>query len=273
MELKDIKKHWDVNAKSNTTSILSTTKTPTIKKLEINAFYRAILSLSENDKEETLLEVGCGNGYNLFGLKELLPNLKLQGVDYSEEMIQAAQKINDEKHNSEIEFSVADALEIPNGKLKSDTYDFVITNRMIINLNSWTLQQTAIRNLAGLLKPNGTLIIIENFINSHANQNKLREFIDLPIRVPDTYNKFLDENLFEKFITDEIGLKILETDNFASLHDILLYVLLPHINSGTINYEHPLMNTVTELLANLPKELSGSFGYFGQNNLYVLKRT
>ena len=73
-------------------------------------------------------------------------------------------------------------------------------------------------------------------------------------------------------MNNEAGLKILETDNFASLHDILLYVLLPHINSGAISYEHPLMNTVTELLANLPTELSSSFGYYGQNNLYVLKR-
>ena len=42
MELDDIKKHWDVSAKSNTTSLLSTTKTPTIKKLEINSFYQVI---------------------------------------------------------------------------------------------------------------------------------------------------------------------------------------------------------------------------------------
>ena len=273
MELDDIKKHWDKNAKSNTTSILSTTKTPTIKKLEIDAFYRAIIKLSDNKNTGRLLEVGCGNGHNLFGLKQLLPNLNLQGVDYSEEMIDAAQKINHEKYNSDIEFSVQDVLKIPNEKLKSYTYDFVITNRMLINLNSWTLQQEALRNIVELLNPGGSLIIIENFVNSYANQNILRELIGLPSRVPDSYNKFLDETLFEKFVSEEIGLKIMKIDNFASLHDILLYVLLPHLNSGTISYDHPLMNSVTELLANLPNELSSSFGYFGQNNLYVLRRT
>jgi len=272
MELDDIKKHWNKNAKSNTTSILSTTKTPTIKKLEIDAFYREILKLSDNKKTGRLLEVGCGNGHNLFGLKQLLPNLRFQGVDYSEDMIEAAQKINYENYNSEIEFSVADALKIPNEKLKSYTYDFVITNRMLINLNSWTLQQEALRNIAELLNPSGSLIVIENFVNSYANQNTARELIGLPSRVPDPYNKFIDENLFEKFVSEEIGLKIMKIDNFASLHDILLYVLLPHLNSGTISYDHPLMNSVTELLVNLPNELSGSFGYFGQNNLYVLRR-
>jgi len=61
MELDDIKKFWDENAKTNTTSILSTTKTSTIKKLEIDAFYRAIRNLSDTDKTGRLLEVGCGN--------------------------------------------------------------------------------------------------------------------------------------------------------------------------------------------------------------------
>ncbi len=272
MELDDIKKHWDKNAQSNTTSILSTTKTPTIKKLEIDAFHRAILELSDNKKTERLLEVGCGNGHNLFGLKQLLPHLKLRGVDYSKDMIEAAEKINHEKCNSEIEFSVADALKIPNEKLKRHTYDFVITNRMLINLNSWTLQQEALQNIAELLTPTGSLIIIENFENSYTNQNKLRELIGLPSRVPDSYNKFLNENLFQKFVTEEIGLKIMKIDNFASLHDILLYVLLPHLNSGTISYDHPLINSVAELLVSLPNELSGSFGYFGQNNLYILRR-
>ena len=168
---------------------------------------------------------------------------------------------------------MADALKIPNRKLKSDNYDFVITNRMLINLNSWALQQEAIQNIVELLKPGGSLIIIENFVNSYANQNTLRELIDLPPRVPDSYNKFLDEKLFEKFVSEEIGLEIMKVDNFASLHDILLYVLLPHLNSGTISYDHPLMNIVTEFLVKLPNELSGSFGYFGQNNLYVLRRT
>lgn len=272
MELDDIKKHWDNSAERNTTSLLSTTKTATIKKLEINAIYRVIRDFSGSKKSERLLEVGCGNGHNLFGLKDIFPHIELQGVDYSEEMIAAAQKINCKNYNSEIEFLVADSLKIPNGKLKRHTYDFVVSNRMLINLNSWTLQKQAIRNMVQLINPNGYLIIIENFINSYANQNALRALIGLPSRVPDAYNKFLDENMFEKFVSEEVGLEITKVENFASLHDILLYILLPHLNAGTISYDHPLMNSVTELLINLPPEFSASFGYFGQNNLYVLRR-
>ena len=202
----------------------------------------------------------------------MLPNFKLQGFDYSEDMINAANQINNEKHNSEIGFFVADALYIPNKDLKRNFYDFVITNRMLINLNSWTLQKKALQNIVKLIKSKGFLIIIENFVNSYARQNELRKLIGLSARIPDPYNKFLDEQLFEDYVTEEIGLKILKIDNSASLHDTILYVLLPHLNSGTISYDHPLMNSVAEFLVNLPNENSGSFGNFGQNNLYVLRR-
>ena len=46
-----------------------TTKTPTIKKLEINALIRSIEKIEElNYNFSKILEVGCGNGYNLIGL-------------------------------------------------------------------------------------------------------------------------------------------------------------------------------------------------------------
>ena len=75
------------------------------------------------------------------------------------------------------------------------------------------------------------------------------------------------------FCKNELNLEIIISRNFASLHDILLYVLLPHSNSGEISYDHPVMEAVTELLKTIPDELSESVGRFGQNNLYVLKRS
>ena len=90
--------------------------------------------------------------------------------------------------------------------------------------------------------------------------------------MPDSYNKFLTETTFESFVEDELKAEIVLSQNFASLHDILLYVLLPHLNAGQVVYDHPLMESVTELLKNVPEQFSESFGRFGQNNLYVLTR-
>lgn len=273
MELDDIKKHWDANAKKNKTALLSTTKTTTIKQLEIDAFSRAIYRLCNDEPAKRLVEVGCGNGYNLFGLAELFPDFEFVGLDYSDAMIEAAKSLKRKHYDFNISFNVADILELEESGLDDSGYDFVITDRMLINLNSWSLQQKAISNLISMLKPNGYLILIENFVDSHANQNQLREIIGLPPRVPDAYNKFLSEGDFVSFVENELKLEIILSRNFASLHDILLYVLLPHSNFGQVVYDHPVMESITQLLKNLPDEFSESFGRFGQNNLYVLKRS
>ena len=272
MELDEIKSHWDNNAKKNQTALESTTKTATIKALEIDAFARAMRRVCNDEFPKTVLEVGCGNGYNLFGLAELFPNFKFFGLDYSEEMIDAAKNLNEKYSKYEISFDVADVLKLEESNLDNSGYDFVITNRMVINLNSWGLQRKALRSLISLVKPKGYLVLIENFMGSYTKQNQLRESIGLPSRVPDSYNTFLTETTFESFVEDELKAEIVLSQNFASLHDILLYVLLPHLNAGQVVYDHPLMESVTELLKNVPEQFSESFGRFGQNNLYVLTR-
>ena len=273
MELDEIKKHWDENAKKNKTALSSTTKTTTIKQLEIDAFSRVIRQLCDDEAPKSLVEVGCGNGHNLFGLAELFPNFNFVGLDYSDEMIQAAKILNNKHSDYKISFNVADVLKLEDSGLDDSSYDFVITDRMLINLNSWDLQRKALFNLISILKPSGYLVLIENFVGSYTNQNQLRKLIGLPSREPDAYNKFLSESDFESFVKNEMKLEIILSKNFASLHDILLYVLLPHYNSGQVSYDHPLMETVTQLLKNIPDEFSESFGQFGQNNLYVLRRS
>ena len=126
MELDEIKKHWDTNAKDNTTALCSTTKTATIKRLEINAFAGVISSLIRDDSPKCLLEVGCGNGYNLFGLEGLFPTIEFEGIDYSEVMIASANDIKNERTGSKIVFKVADFLNF-NSKILASLGPILIT--------------------------------------------------------------------------------------------------------------------------------------------------
>jgi len=272
MKLDDIKKHWDNKAKKYSIDLLSTTKTSTIKQLEIDAFSKAIKKLSSNTFPKNLLEVGCGNGHNIFGLAQIYPDFKFVGIDYSNEMIQAAKELSKDYCNYKISFSVGDVLKLKKKEMLKSEYDFVLTDRLLINLNSWDLQKQALKKLVSFVKQDGYLIIIENFVKSYKNQNQLRQLSGLPNRTPDPYNKFIDESKFEDFIKTNLQAEITMSKNFASLHDILLYVLLPQINSGNIIYDHPLMQSVTDFLKNIPEEMRDDFGRFGQNNLYVLKR-
>lgn len=272
MEMHEIRAHWDSLAKKHRLDLKSTTKTPTIKQLEISAIARAIDSSSKNSQTSSMLEVGCGNGHNIFGLARLFPHSKFHGIDYSGDMITAACKLKEELPHCDLEFSVGDVLNLSAAPSLKNSFDFVITDRLLINLNTWELQQQGIKQLSDCIKENGFLITIENFMQSYSNQNQLRELIGLPSRSIDPYNKFINEKFFEEFIIKDLGFEFIYSENFGSLHDLILYVLLPHINDGKVVYDHPLMESVTSLLERLPKHFSNCFGDFGQNKLYIFKK-
>jgi SAM-dependent methyltransferase len=270
MELEEIKQHWDYLAKQHGLKLDSTTKSPTIKRLEINAIERAIFALTEHSEAKTVLEVGCGNGHNILGLAKTFPHFKFLGLDYSPAMIMAARKLLQTNSAAHIRFEVSDILRLINtGKLEK--FDIVFTDRLLINLKDWSLQKEALTKLASTLAENGLLIIIENFSHCYANQNRLREIVGLNPRRPDEYNNFINEEEFENFATGELGLSKIREDSFGSLHDLLLYILLPKLSQGQILYDHPIMEIVTQLLENLPDLQGNNFGNFGQNKLYAFR--
>lgn len=275
MDMRQIREHWDALAQKYAVDVKSTTKTPTIKQLEIHALARAIRAFFPNSAsviERTVLEVGCGNGHNCLGLWRQFGSYRFTGLDYSPQMIESAQRLRDAHPKANIHFGVADILDLQMESLHPTTFDVVFTDRCIINLNTWEKQMVGIRNCADRVEAGGALIVLENFSGSYRNQNRLRESVGLPSRTPDPYNCFIQEEAFLSFATNELGLIHAATDDFGSLHDILLYVLIPTINDGYVDYEHPIMEAVTTLLARMPEDLSNQFGPFGQNRLYVFRK-
>ena len=266
MELSDIKKHWQNLAKTHTTTLFATTKTQSIKLLEIAALSKCIKEKFNKIQKIDILEVGCGNGQNIFRLAKEFENAKFSGIDYVEEMVQNAKSLRDKYNLKNVNFEVGDILEL-NCKQK---FDVVFTDRCIINLNSINLQKIAVKNLANQLKDDGILILIENSSKTYAKQNMLRQTLKLTARTNDLYNLFIDEDEIINFAINELDLKLLKTDDFSSLHDLMLYVLLPCINGGAVEYNHPLINATTELLLN--SKIDCNFGDFGQNRLFLFAK-
>ncbi|MFZ5806403.1 MAG: methyltransferase domain-containing protein [Verrucomicrobiota bacterium] len=273
MQLDKIKKHWENWSKTFETDLKATTKTSTIKKLEIDALYRAIKKTSLHKKKNVnVLEVGCGNGHNCFALSELLPNFHFCGMDYVPDMVKHAQAIQkrNAKRYSKITFCVGDALQLKNNTDIKKQYDIIFTDRCLINLNSEKLQFKAMDQLLKKLKPKGYLIILENFMQTYARQNDCRVAVGLPKRKPADYNLFFDENAMISRIKKSA--KLLHIDDFGSLHDIALYVLVPMMNEGKTDYDHPLVQAATELSLSLSEKYESPFGAFGQNRLFLFQR-
>ncbi len=271
MEITEIKKHWQSLAETYKKDLLATTKTRTIKALEIDALSRAIQDATTIQSSTSVLEVGCGNGHNCIALKRLFPDLKFLGIDYVPEMIQGATQLLDQERLSDLTFQTGDILKLNADKNLAATYDIIFTVRCIINLPDEAMHLNALAELASKVASSGSLILLENYTSSYGRQNELRTNIGLETRTPDRYNCFLNERSFVDH-AKRLGLSVRKTEDFASLHDILLYVLLPSVLEGKIEYEHPLMHAVTTLLVSSKGSLANAFGSFGQNRLYHFVR-
>lgn len=274
MNCNEIKYHWEKLADIYGDNIHATTKTATIKRLEINCFYEKIMEIADrnhNKKNNTVLEVGCGNGINCIELAKQIPGIDISGIDYVEKMIDnAIESAGREKQD--ISFMVGDVTQLDANPHLKDTYDIIFSNRCLINLNTVELQKKAIGQISNKLTDYGYYLMLENSQNTYGNQNKLRCAVGLNERVPDAYNLFLDDREILSYANEKCRLKLLEIDNFASLHDIMQYILTPMLHSGKVDYGTELMEAVTEFLIKSSKLVRNQFGEFGQNRLYVFQK-
>lgn len=272
MDLDQIEQHWKNWAIQFDTDIRATTKTRTIKKLEVAALYRAFKKTqAESQKECNVLEVGCGNGHNCFSLFDLMPDCSFTGVDFIPDMIENAKKIKmDNSKYSSIKFFTGNAIALDENENLEKDYDIVFTDRCLINLNTPELQLDALNQIYKKTKPGGHIILIENINETYNNQNALRKSVGLPERTPDKFNLFMNESLLIEFAKK--NLTLIDIDDFSSLHDLILYVLVPMLNNGNIDYESPVVQAATQLLLSIQDNSINYFGKYGQNRLYIFKK-
>jgi SAM-dependent methyltransferase len=218
------------------------------------------------------LEVGCGNGINCVALAQQFPEIRFDGIDLIPEMIVGAiENGNANKVGQQVRFFEGDVLKVDSISDLQDAYDIVFTVRCLINLNSVAQQNQAITTLSTKVRPGGYLIMIENSTTTYGSQNQCRELLGLDPRTPATFNLFFDEIEIRRHIAG-IGLEMVDVEDFSSLHDLMLYAVLPSLNDGKIDYEHPVVKAAAELSARMAADKPGQFGAFGQNRLFVCQR-
>ncbi|MBT6716785.1 MAG: class I SAM-dependent methyltransferase [Nitrospina sp.] len=273
MDLKQIEEHWKTWAATFGSEIRATEKSKTRKALEIDALVRAIHKVGFKSTDTfSVLEPGCGTGYNCLAIAEAFPNAQIFGFDYILEMIENARLLQSKTKFRNIHYAQGNLLDLSAVDLPVKTFDLIFTNRCLINLNTIELQSEALINLKKFLKPHGIIILAENPQHKFNTQNELRDLLNLPPREPPEFNVLLNE---EAIIgaAEKAGMKLVHQDDFSALHDLLLYVLLPKINGGKIDYEHPILEAVMEFCPKVYANQPNAFGSFGQNKLYTFKKS
>jgi ubiquinone/menaquinone biosynthesis C-methylase UbiE len=265
MSYDEVKRHWDNWAKEYGACLRATTKSVTIKQLEIFTIMRHLVPGT------SILDVGCGNGYNDIAFVENIPEITVVGVDYSKDMIDNAilnMKRLVPNLQRRLKFELANILALP----YNEEFDMVTTDRCIINLTSLEMQKKAIDNCVKALRPGGMFLMLENSQQNYARQNDAREAVGLPRRTPPSFNLFLDESVIMPYCKSK-GLELLQTDDFGSLHDLMLYVILTAIEPNKEHYDEPAIVKAAEVTMNLAAKGYGyPFGSFGQNRLYVFRK-
>lgn len=155
-----------------------------------------------------VLDAGCGEGEGSLRYRSL-EGIQLHAADFSETRLQkAAAKLTG---HSNVEFKKVDFL--GNYTLDHD-YDVIVSQRFMINLMEWELQQKVILDLMSLLKPGGRLIMLEGSIPGVNELNNLRSLFGLsPIEIK-WHNKFFDDDKLVDFMADN-SYKLLKTDGLG----------------------------------------------------------
>lgn len=255
--------HWENWANEFKQNLRATTKTGFVKELEIRELTKSIdkyVSSDATQKTIKVLEVGCGNGYNVLALAKQYRNFLFHGVDFSSSMIDNAQKnLSDNSSLKNCSFFIADARNLGNCSSLSDEYDIIFTNRCLINLKEDGDTFVAINEIHNRLVKGGKAIFIENFIEGREAQNQCRKEIGLEARPVPEFNKFLSKASFESMLNSRF--KDVHIECISSLHDFILYVLSPLLSKDkSVDYDNILSKATALLLQNRNLSLKPDIG-------------
>jgi SAM-dependent methyltransferase len=169
-------------------------------------------------------DAGCGNGYTLSIVNVNYPHFRAMGFEYSPDLAALArQRFNGD--NPRIISSDIRQPEWNEGKFA----DFVIMQRVLINLLDRTHQEKALRNVLAAIRPGGILLLIEGFQSGLDNLNRARAEFGLAAIPPAHHNLMLTENILDAVadISERSPSTLAVPANFLSTHYYAARVLHP----------------------------------------------
>jgi ubiquinone/menaquinone biosynthesis C-methylase UbiE len=259
-----IKDYWEERARENATTSQATTNDVYLRELEVFAFLDTLNGLGLKNGA-TILDVGCGDGYTTAALANALPQFSFSGLDYSDNMIALArQRVGENSALAErLSFSVGDATNL-GAAIGDKTYDAVLTDRCLINLESAEDQARAIAEIAAHTKPTGHYVAIENFREGQDEMNRLRLSVGLPEIPIRWHNLFFNEPDFAEMtgpFFESVTFKEFSSSYYFATR--VIYSAMCQMRGETPDYRHE----IHQLAVKLPW-----FGKFSPIRMAVMRK-
>ncbi len=259
---RNIKTFWNDQAVEFGASKLATAPDGAYRELEISQ----ILQRINNGK--SILDVGCGNGYTTIEIAKKRKGCRIDGVDFSSEMIGRASRVLGKQSTSirkRVHFDVADVRDLDSSELiGKKKYDYVLSERCIINLTTWPEQRKGILQMREKMKRGGRMVFVENTIDGLSRLNAVRKKHGLFAMKTRWHNRYLKESELRPFLKRNFVIE--EEVNIGSLYYLVsrvVYAKLASMEKKEPSYAHPINLIASELPI---------LGNFSPNFLYVLRK-
>ena len=214
---------------------------------------------------DSVLDIGCANGYATFKQADLHKLASITGVDFADNMISVAQ---DTKQKS----MLGDHISFERGDIRKlqfpdNIFDVAYTTRVLINLPTWEQQIQGISEAIRVVKPNGTIVLSEGFWEPLMLLNAMRMLKNMPPLVEHDFNRYLKFSALKAHL-DKMNLDY-KLDDFSSIYYLGSRFLRELVTDSTA---YPgFSNPINKLFFEIEKQFSG--GGFGIQQAVVIKKT
>lgn len=194
-----IREHYDEVARTHKESSAATMEDATVRRRETDCIRmvvaeaaRGMRARSDQGKAIKVIDVGCGNGYTLSQLAELVPGNEYSGLEFNESLRAVA-----------VERLAAIGIGVAGGDIRrretlpDAAFDVLVCQRVLINLLDEADQARALANLIDLMAEGGVAIFIEAFTAPLQNLNAARAELGLEPMPPAIHNQYLKDDFFE----------------------------------------------------------------------------
>ena len=162
---------------------------------------RKVVLESVNEKDK-VLDLCTGTATNAIAIAKHYPNVKIAGVDLSEDMLKIAKIKADDAEVNNVKLYRMDATAL---EIKDETFDKVLLS-LVLHETEEELAANIIKEAIRVMKSNGELIVTE----WERSEELLKKIIFLPIDVlePKPYKSFVVKDLEAYF--SEFGLETVQ---------------------------------------------------------------